>query len=377
MKSLWAVTIALCAAMTARAESGSPMFQEIDFESAATDISSVDLVEAAFRRDVVDDWSFAFSQSIDYGTSLALPIGLTPANTLIAPIGNPGAVNILNLNQAAQLGILDNLGILPGPVTTAPAVGVFEDDWFEQASGTVQYQRQVGIDGQFTGNYQMYDNRHADVDELDLQSHTANLQFAQLLTERWTSTSYYSYSYYFLSDSSFVNQNKFGTFLTFAQNTRWSWIFKTEYNHANFQPAPFLNSDNYSGGIEGTRYFGDAQNNYLKFGYGYGYSDARFRGFAYAVNNVYLQGRILFGSDLRHELKTTTSFGVYDFYGADPIETTTFRNDSIFSTGAVYGRRISDNLQLFAGYTWLDSSSNIARQAYNSDLFSMGMNFTR
>jgi hypothetical protein len=73
----------------------------------------------------------------------------------------------------------------------------------------------------------------------------------------------------------------------------------------------------------------------------------------------------------------TSSYGIYDFYGADPIQTGTFRNDSIFSTGVVYGRRLSDNMQLFGGYTWLDSSSNVARQAYNSDLFSIGVNFTR
>jgi hypothetical protein len=377
MKSLWALTLVLLAGVTARAESGSPVFQEIDFASESADLKAVDLVQVQQQGQARGDWSFAFSQSADYGTSLALPIGLTPSNVLIAPASNVGSANILTLNQANQLGILDNLGIIGAPVTNAPDVGVFEDDWFEQQSSTIQYQRQVGIDGQFTGNYQMYDNRHADVDELDLQSHTANLQFAQLLTERWTSTSYYSYSYYFLSDSSYVNQNRFGTFLTFAQNSRWSWILKTEYNHANFQPAPFLNSDNYSGGLEGTRFFGGSQNNYLKFGYGYGYSDARFRGFAYAVNNVYMQSRFLFGSGLRHELKMTSSFGVYDFYGADPLQAGTFRNDSILSTGMVYGRRLSDNLQLFAGYTWLDSSSNVARQAYNSDGFSVGMNFTR
>jgi len=293
MKSLW--TLPLFLAVSAAAKAGDetrivedPVFPEIDFTSTAANAKTLDfdLVEVARRRPVVDDWSFAFSQSVDYGSSLALPIGLTPANTLVAPLNNLGATNILNLSEANLLGIVDNLTGIGAPMTDAPDVGVFEDDWFEQQSSTVQYQRRVCIDGQFTANYQMYDNRHADVDELDLQSHTANVQFAQLLTERWTSTSYYSYAYYFLPDSSFVNQNKFGTFLTFAQNTRWNWILKTEYNHANFQPAPFLNSDNHSGGLEGTRFFGGEQNNYLKFGYGYGYSDARFRGFAYAVNSV-------------------------------------------------------------------------------------------
>jgi len=90
-----------------------------------------------------------------------------------------------------------------------------------------------------------------------------------------------------------------------------------------------------------------------------------------------MQSRFPFGSGLRNELKMTSSFGVYDFYGADPIQTGTFRSDSILATGAVLGRRISDNMQLFAGYTWLDSSSNVARQAYNSDGFSLGVNFTR
>lgn len=377
MKSLWAVTLVLLAGTVARAETETPVFQEIDFtRSAVADVNLEDLVQVQQQAQAPKYWSFAFSQSGDYGTSLALPIGLSPANVLVAPANNLGASNVLTSSQANLLGILGNLGIGP-PTPNAPTVGVFEDDWFEQQSSTIQYQRQVGIDGQFTGNYQFYDNRHAKVEQLDLQSHTGNLQYAQLMTDRVTSTSYYTYSYYFLSGSSYVNQNRFGTFLTFAQNTRWSWILKTEYNHANFQPAPFLNSDNYSGGLEGTRFLGGSQNNYLRFGYGYGYSDARFRGFAYAVNNVYLQSRFLFGASQQHELKMTSSFGVYDFYGADPIQTGTFRNDSILAMGMVYGRRLSDNVQLFGGYTWLDSSSNVARQAYNSDGISLGVNFTR
>jgi hypothetical protein len=64
--------------------------------------------------DCCPQWSFLFTQTADYGTSLALPITLTPANTLIGPLG--GVEQILDLQLLGDLGLLDNLGLIPGPV---------------------------------------------------------------------------------------------------------------------------------------------------------------------------------------------------------------------------------------------------------------------
>lgn len=322
-------------------------------------------------------WSFSLTQTSDYGTNLALPIGLTPANTLLAPVGDPALAGILTGVQANTLGILGNLGILPVP-PGAPPVGIFEDDFQFQTTAATQYQRQVGEFGTFTATYTYYQSLHPDVDEVDLQSHTPTAAYALKLTDRLTTAAYYNYSYYFLSGSSFLSQNRVGLLSTFVANERWDFAAGVNYSNVNFrQQSDFLNSDNYACALEATRYFNDDRTTYLKVGYGPGYSDARLSGFAYQLNNVYATYRELFGRDNRNEVRFSGGYGLYDFIGPDPLQPGIFRADNIWTTGMFYGRKINDNMQLFAQYTYLNSNSNVARQLYNSDLISFGVTYAR
>ncbi|MGC3968153.1 MAG: hypothetical protein QM775_12525 [Pirellulales bacterium] len=322
-------------------------------------------------------WSFALTQTTDYGTSLALPIGLTPSNVLLSPVGNPAQAGILTLGQAETLGILGNLGLAPVPPSN-DVQGVFEDDFQFQTTAATSYQRQLGDYGVLTASYSFYQNMHPDVDELDLQSHTPTVQHAIQLTDRVTLTNYYTYSYYFLSGSSFVSQNRIGSTALLRANDLWDLSLGTNYSNANFRGgSTFLNSDNYAGTLEATRYLDENRNNYVKAGYGTGYSDAVFRGFAYQVNNIYTIIRFLYGDENRNEVRLTGGYGRYDFIGADPIQTNIFRADNLYNAGLFYGRKIGDNWQLFAQYTYLKSNSNVSRQLYNSDLVSLGVTYAR
>jgi len=105
---------------------------------ASAEAENFDLVEVCNRcrqSNSTSPWSVNLTQTSDYGTSLALPIGLTPANTLLAPVGNPAAAGILNLPQAANLGLLGNLGLAAVPPTNN-VMGVFEDDFqFQSTAG--------------------------------------------------------------------------------------------------------------------------------------------------------------------------------------------------------------------------------------------------
>lgn len=321
-------------------------------------------------------WSFTFTQTVDYGTNLALPLSLTPANTIVAPVTNVLNRNILDANMANALGIGDEL--LGGIAT--PNVGVvpiFEDDFQFQTTAGLTNRREVGENGTFTLGYTYYQSLHPQFDEIDLNSHVGTAQYAHRLTDRLVSTVDYSYSYYFLSDSTFVTQNRGGTGLLFRQNERWDWQIRGDYADANFRRARFLNSDNYSARAEAIRYLRGGRDDYLTFGYATGYSDAEFRGFSYQVNNVFVGGRWLFGADLRNIYTTTLSYGSYDFLGTDPIDVGVERRDDLFTYNSTVARQLSDAWTVFASYTYLDSDSNVLRQMYSSDLISLGVTFVR
>ena len=172
-----------------------------------------------------------------------------------------------------------------------------------------------------TASYTYYQNLHPDVKQLDLMSHTPSVQYALKLTDRITTATYYNYAYYFLSGSSFVTQNRIGSLTTFRANDRWDLTGGTNYANANFRGAAFLNSDNYAGTLEATRYTDEARNNYVKVGYGAGYSDAALSGFTYMVNNGYIVTRILYGNENRNEATAHRQLRPLRFQGARPDPT--------------------------------------------------------
>lgn len=341
--------------------------------AAAADVDLVDVCDRCRSRGTTSPWNVTFTQTADYGTSLALPIGLTPANTLLSPIGNPAQAGILNLNQATNLGLLGNLGLAPvAPGTNVQ--GVFEDDFQFQSTAGVGYKHVIDENQTLTLGYSYYQNLHPDVKQLDLMSHTPSVNYAAKLTDRLSTSLYYNYNYYFLSGSSFLTQNRVGTITTFAANERWTYNLGANYSNVNFrQGAEYLDSDNYAGTFEAIRFLDTKQNNYFKLGYGGGYSDAANNGFSYRVNSLNGMLRFLYGNGNKNELRLNGSYGFYDFVGIDPIQQNLRRADNIYTAGIYYGRNLTDHVQLFAQYTYLNSNSNVVRQLYNSDLVSIGV----
>src|SRR5688572_12385687 len=251
--------------------------------------------EAESGDDCCPQWSFLFTQTADYGTSLALPITLTPANTLIAPLGNLGAAQIIDLPLLNDLGLLDNLGLIPGPVADVPAQAVFDDDFQFQTIANLTRTSAVGDAGTFAAGYTYYQSLHPDLKPLDIYSHTATLQYAHQLTDYRLVGGDYNYSYYYLDGNSFVSQNRLGAFWLEHLSDRWAAHIRGDYSDANFRTFEFLNSDNYSAKFEAIRYLAGDPNDYLTFGYSAGYSDAIARSFSYQVNNFYVGGRWLYG----------------------------------------------------------------------------------
>lgn len=110
-----------------------PFAQHASAEADGFDLT--DVCDRCRSCNCASPWTVNLTQTADYGTALALPIGLTPANTLLSPIGNPAAAGILNLPQATNLGLLGNLGLAAVPPGTN-VQGVFEDDFqFQSTAG--------------------------------------------------------------------------------------------------------------------------------------------------------------------------------------------------------------------------------------------------
>lgn len=321
-------------------------------------------------------WTLYFTQTADYGTSLALPFNLSPANTLVAPLGNVDAADLLGNNLAGNLGILDDLGVLPGPIANNPSVPVFEDDMQFQTTVGGQYQRQIDYDSTLTANMAYYQSLHPDLEQLDLRSLTGSLQYERTLSDRLTATIDYLYAYYWLQQTSYVSQNRVGGSVSYLVNDDWTWTVRGNFTDSDFRSASFLDAEYASASIEATRYLYGSQDDYVTMGYTYGDWQAAAPAFSYLGNGLYATGRWIYGDCNEKELRLTGNYGVYRFGAVDPLDMVT-RRDEIWSAQAYMGRWISDETQLFASYTYLDSDSSVVRQLYDSSVISLGVTITR
>ena len=304
-------------------------------------------------------WAVSFTQTVDYGTNLALPLSLTPANTLVSPLSDP-----------TQIGILDSLGLL-NPAD--PLVPDFQDDFQFQTSASVMRNWNIDADSSFSAGYGYYQNLHPNVEELDLMSHSALAKYSRRLSERTAGAIDYVYFYYFLDDESFVSQSSIIPSLLMRYNNRWDLKGTVSYGNASFRNTPFLSSDNYAATAEAIRYSDSRRQDYLSLGSGYGYSNAVDDAFTYRVPNVYAVGRWLFGSDLRNEFRVTGSYSYYRFQETDPVEVGVRRQDDIYSVNPILSRTLNENVKIFASYYYYNSDSNLVRQLYDQNVVSLGM----
>jgi hypothetical protein len=304
-------------------------------------------------------WTVTFTQTVDYGTNLALPITLTPANTLVSPTSDP-----------TNIGIIDSIGLL-NPAD--PLIPDFEDDFQFQTSASAVRTWNIDNDSTFSAGYGYYQNLHPDVQELDLMSHSALANYSRRLSDRTVGSLDYSYVYYFLDNDSFVSQSTVTPSLLMRYNSRWDLKGSVSYANANFKRASFLSSDNYAATGEAMRYLNSRRTDYLRFGSGYGYSNAVDDGFTYHVPNVFAGARWLFGNSLENEFSMVGAYYYYRFQDVDPIEDTIRRRDNIYSVNPVLSRTLNENVRVFASYTYYNSDSNILRQLYDQSLVSLGM----
>jgi hypothetical protein len=304
----------------------------------------------------MDPWVFTFTQTVDYGTNLALPISLTPLNTPVGPLSDPTASGIID-----SIGLLDPLD---------PPVARFEDDFqFQTTAGAVRNWN-LDDDSSFSAGYSYYQNLHPEVESLDLMSHTALANYSRRVSDDAILGLDYNYVYYFLDGSSFVSQNTVTPTLLMRWNDRWDVKGTCSYGNANFRDTPFINSDNYAATLEGLRYVDAARRSFLTFGSGYGYSNAFDDSFSYNVPNVFVGGQ-WYLPDERWQFSIVGSYYLYRFQGVDPIETER-REDDIYSINPILYRTINEHMQLFASYTYYNSDSNIERQDYDQSLISLG-----
>lgn len=318
-------------------------------------------------------WTGSVTQTIDYGTNLTLPIGLTPANTLISP-GGLGGSGIIDDGLLGGLGLLDNL-IGGAPVADTPTFGQFRNDWMFRTTSTAQYQQQVGRDGQFSVGYTYYQNLHSRVEQLDLISHTVTAQYARRLSEDWTSAWTYNFAFYELDHDSLVSQNNIGYGLAYRPAGCWSYEVNASFNDSNFRGIDSLDAQFWSATAAATRKLNDTGTSYLTAGYQYGFWNARSSTFTYDLHSVYLTWQRALDRDGSTTLNINGSYGNYGFRGVDFIQQNLAREDDLFAVGATLARRLNDSWSIFTGYTYTDSESNVVRQDYSAHLFTSGLTF--
>lgn len=286
-----------------------------------------------------DDWNLVVTQTVGYGTGLALPITLTPNNG---------------------------------------AVGNFADDFEFLTNAALQRRYQLDEDTTFLAGIGYYQSLHPEAHQIDLMTPSAQAQLARKFGEDAIGAVDYSYQYYFLDGSSYVSQNRIETSWLQRWSESWDWKIAGGYANADFrQPNDFLDSDNFFARLELLRYLDEERRNYLTTGYAYGRSNAALSGFSYDVNNIFVGGNWRMNYDSRDNFALTAAYADYNFLGPDPFVPAILREDRIFAAAAVYTRTWSPRWSGFGSYTYLNSDSNVARQVYHTNLVSLGVTYSR
>lgn len=319
-------------------------------------------------------WTGSLTQTVDYGTNLTLPIGLTPANTLLAPTGGLGGT-IFNDRLLGGLGLLDNL-VGGAPVLDIPSAGAFQNDWMFRSQADVRYLKQVGDDAQVSVGYGYYQNLHADVKTLDLFSHTITAQYVRQLDDYWTSALNYSFAHYDVDHRSLVSQNNVSYGLAYRPNNQWSYEMLANFTDSNFRGIDSLDARFWSSKTSVTRYLNDSQTSWISGGYQYGYWDARQDTFSYDLHSVFVSWRKALNREATTTLDLGGSYGNYGFRGIDFIQRDRRRDDDLFSISATISRQLNDRWTIFAAYIYTDSESNVVRQDYAANFFSSGLTLT-
>lgn len=317
-------------------------------------------------------WNVTLTQTVDYGTNLTLPIGLTPANTLLSSGGGTGS--IINNGVLGNLGLLDNvLGGSSPPVVDSPTAGGFQDDWMFRSFANVQYLEKLGDDGQFTLGYGLYENLHAHVEQLDLLSHTLSAQYAQQLNDDWTAALNYSFVFYELDHDSLVSQNNAGLGLAYRPTRLWSYNADLGFTDSNFRGIDSLDAQFWSGKSSITRYFSESQTSSITGGAQYGYWNARAETFSYDLHSVFANVRKSLDKNATTNLDVGASWGNYGFRGLDFIQQDRRRDDDLYGVSTTVSKQLGSRWTIFAMYLYTNSSSNVVRQDYASSFVSTGV----
>ena len=317
--------------LIAASATGEPATPDIVTEPAGELQSPLAPDQAPFQ----EAWQVTFTQTADYVTNLALPFALTPNN----------------------------------PST-------FRDDFQFQTGAGVRYGwEQAPLDG-FNVGYNFYQSLHAEVQEVDLLAHLVQAEYHWQHSERCRAALTYNYGYWFVDGASFVSQNRGGFNFLFQRNTFWDWKLGYEYADGNYRRDAALDSDGHHVRLEFVRYLDENRANHFTAGYLYNQSSARVDAYSYHGHGGFCNLHWLIGGSPADQLDLMASYSAYDFEDFDLVEPALARRDRIGSLTARLTRKISADANLFAQYRYYNSDSNVARQNYQSDLVSVGLNLT-
>jgi hypothetical protein len=162
-----------------------------------------------------------------------------------------------------------------------------------------------------------------------------------------------------------------GTGFQLATRCRTSWIASYNLGQNTFRQDPTQTATTQYVQLQRLQYFGQA--NYWMIGYAYGDNNARLSGWSYDLHSVFLGGGLRFGRCLKNELFMLGTYGNYAFRGADPLTVpATVRSDDVWNYTARLSRSLGPHATIFAQYAWFNDNSNIARQNFGSNLYSIG-----
>jgi len=311
---------------------------------------------------------YSYRQPYAYGPNSLLPGYFGYGYGGVGTLGNTGKRLYVSVAQTADY--VTNLAL---PLFVTPNNVLFQqrDDYQFQTNVFAQYRIFGNEKHSLTTAFNYYQSLHPEVQQLDLFAYSSLTQYTRAITNRLTAFVNFNYTYYLLDHNSFLSRNAVGSGLAWQGRCRTSWIGSFNVGQNLFRQDPTQSATTEFVQLQRVKYFGQA--NYWFGGYAYGNNNAQLNGWSYNLHSIFLGGGLRFGECKRNELFMLGSYGTYGFRGPDPLTVpATVRQDDVWTYTSRLSRSLSPHATVFAQYAWFNSNSNIARQNFGSNLYSVG-----
>lgn len=264
-------------------------------------------------------------------------------------------------------------GIAP-PLTVATALSPPREDDFRALLGLGgQYRFNVGDKGTLVAGYDFSQTLYSEFNEFNLQTHTFSGRYSRPLNKDISLSVNYGYTHYTLDGDDFLGTHLVALSGFFHETGPFYGRVGYRFQNDEFDFNPSQDRDLHSINLIQYWFFPNTKD-YLSGGYIYTNANATLSRWDFDSHRVFASGQ--YEPRPKHTLTVLLSYTSYNYDGFDTLETTKIRDTDIIGFRMQWTYEVLARREVFVKYSVTDVDSNIIRQDYLGQVFSLGTNIT-